>query len=266
MSKREDILKDAYNLIKQGHNGSAEIRLQRYLRHHKRDATAWWLLANATQVPDRKRGALETVVKLNPDHEKARALLEKMPAPPPTAHRNDGMNKLLNVLIAIVGGITLIVVGALILPWASQFLQSLPQGETIVLFEAEVSLPTPDPDNCGIQLLGPPRVGRLRGISTDNGEAAFTDCSDQHVWVLDARADENYAITLDPETEGLLVYVLRVDSPPEAASVDVNRGRGSSPTGATAFFRTNDQGDYRIVVARRAGAANGTYTIASQRR
>lgn len=262
MAKREDILKEAYDLIKEGLNASAEIRLQRYLRHNKRDAIAWWLLAIATEVPERKRDALERVLKLKPDHAKARAMLERMPAPLAKAQRNDGMNKLLTVLIATLSVFAFCGVWSLM----SLLLSEGGAGEGIVLFEMEMSIPTSDPDDCGIQLLGPPRVGRLSGLSTADGEADFTDCSDQHVWVLDARADEDYAITLDTETNGLSLHVLRVDSPAGAASVDVSRGRSSSPTGATAFFRTSEPGEYRIVVARRGGGVNGTYTIESQRR
>lgn len=269
MPKREDILQEAYDLIKEGHHAPAEIRLMRYLRHHKRDVSAWWLLAIATEVPERKREALETVLKLNPEHKKARALLGKMPAPPSRSERSGMFSDPMNVLIAVLGVVAFMGVSALMMLLAARFLPGLPlllpQGEGIMLFEAEVDLSVGDPDGCGLQF-GPPRVGRLRGSSTDDGDATFTDCSNQHVWVLDARADENYAITLDAETSGLSIYVLRVDSPPDAETVDVSRGRSSSPTGATAFFRTTDPGDYRIVVAMRRDSAYGTYTIESQRR
>jgi hypothetical protein len=94
-------LVEAYNLIKAGQKQDAGRILKGYLTQHKDDPQAWWLMSHAASQPETVRRCLETVLKLDPDHAKARALLERMqqeagaavpaekpetpPAPPPRA-------------------------------------------------------------------------------------------------------------------------------------------------------------------------------------
>jgi hypothetical protein len=84
-------LVEAYNLIKAGQKQDAGRILKSYLSRNRDDAQAWWLMAHAVTQPDTIRRCLEMVIKLDPDHAKARAMLERMqtdasaPAAPPPA-------------------------------------------------------------------------------------------------------------------------------------------------------------------------------------
>ncbi len=96
-------LVEAYNLIRAGQKQDAGRILKSYLAQHKDDLQAWWLMSHAATQPDTIRRCLETVIKLDPNHAKARAMLEKMqaeatspaaavpapvpPAPPPVAEK-----------------------------------------------------------------------------------------------------------------------------------------------------------------------------------
>jgi hypothetical protein len=73
-------LVEAYKLIKAGQRIEAGRILKGYLAQHKEDANAWWLMANAASQPDTIRRCLETVLKLDPNHAKARAKLDKLAA------------------------------------------------------------------------------------------------------------------------------------------------------------------------------------------
>jgi hypothetical protein len=77
-------LVEAYNLIKAGQKQDAGRILKGYLAQHKDDPQAWWLMSHAAAQPETIRRCLEMVLKLNPDHTKARAMLERMQTEPPT--------------------------------------------------------------------------------------------------------------------------------------------------------------------------------------
>jgi predicted Zn-dependent protease len=77
-------LVEAYRLLKAGQRQAAGQKLQAYMADHKDDPQAWWLMAHAVGKPDHVRRCLESVLKLDPTHEKARAKLAKLqPAPEP---------------------------------------------------------------------------------------------------------------------------------------------------------------------------------------
>jgi hypothetical protein len=94
-------LVEAYNLIKAGQKQDAGRILKSYLSRNKDDVQAWWLMAHAVTQPDTIRRCLEMVIKLDPDHAKARAMLEQIqadasapaapaappPTPPPAAEK-----------------------------------------------------------------------------------------------------------------------------------------------------------------------------------
>ncbi len=71
-------LQQAYNLIKGGQKEQAVRILVPILRQNENDINAWWLLANAVTKPDDVREALENVLRLKPDHENARKMLERL--------------------------------------------------------------------------------------------------------------------------------------------------------------------------------------------
>lgn len=80
-------LRQAYELIKAKKRQEALQILVPILRADENNANAWWLLANALTDPNDVREALENVLRLRPDHENARKMLQKLnerfPPPPP---------------------------------------------------------------------------------------------------------------------------------------------------------------------------------------
>jgi hypothetical protein len=71
-------LVEAYRLIKAGQKSEAGHLLKAYLTHTKDDPQAWWLMSHAVSNPATARRCLETVLTLDPGHEKARARLAKL--------------------------------------------------------------------------------------------------------------------------------------------------------------------------------------------
>jgi hypothetical protein len=80
MSQKQADLKRAYQLIKQGDKPSAQKILLPIVRADDRNVNAWLLLAMAAKNAEQRRHALETVLKHDPDNEKAQAMLKKTSA------------------------------------------------------------------------------------------------------------------------------------------------------------------------------------------
>lgn len=83
-----DQLQQAYRLIKDGNKTQATAILVPIVRAEPNNADAWWLLANAVSNPDQQRRSLEQVLRLRPNDEKARRMLDRIgggstPPPPP---------------------------------------------------------------------------------------------------------------------------------------------------------------------------------------
>lgn len=87
-------LHEAYRLIREGSKEEARRLLVPLVRADPLNADAWWLLANALEEPGKQRRALEKVLELRPDDDRAqrmydRLLMEAAPAraaaPPPAA-------------------------------------------------------------------------------------------------------------------------------------------------------------------------------------
>lgn len=74
-------LVEAYRLIKSGQRQAAGRLLKEYLTANKNDAQAWWLMAHTVSNPEHVQKCLETVLRLDPQHEKARARLDQLKAP-----------------------------------------------------------------------------------------------------------------------------------------------------------------------------------------
>jgi hypothetical protein len=84
MSNTNQQLQQAYEYIRTGQKQQAVQILVPLLKTDKDNANAWWLLANAVDNRDQARQALENVLRLRPNDEKAQKMLEKFkPAPPP---------------------------------------------------------------------------------------------------------------------------------------------------------------------------------------
>lgn len=78
-----DQLQRAYQLIRAGSRQDAVQVLMPVLRADPANADAWWLLANAVTDPNQKKRALEEVLKLRPNDDRARKMLDQIAPPPP---------------------------------------------------------------------------------------------------------------------------------------------------------------------------------------
>jgi hypothetical protein len=75
----------AYNWIKEGKKAEAEALLIRILGNDERNADAWWLLANALTDPAEQAEALDQLLELRPNDEKAQKMLSRLRLTPPPA-------------------------------------------------------------------------------------------------------------------------------------------------------------------------------------
>lgn len=73
-------LQEAYQLIKSGQNDAAIAIIRPIITIEPNNADAWWLLANASTDSTEKRRALETVLRLKPDHAQAQSKLNELRA------------------------------------------------------------------------------------------------------------------------------------------------------------------------------------------
>ncbi len=89
MSNSNAQLKQAFELIKAGNKSAAVDLLLPILKVDKDNADAWWLMANALSEPDDIREALETVLRLRPDNDRARQMLTKLNQKYPPKPAND---------------------------------------------------------------------------------------------------------------------------------------------------------------------------------
>lgn len=73
-----DQLQQAFRLIKDGNKTQATAILVPIVRAEPNNADAWWLLANAVSSPEQQRRSLEQVLRLRPNDDKARNMLDKI--------------------------------------------------------------------------------------------------------------------------------------------------------------------------------------------
>lgn len=74
----EEKLKEAVSLYKQGNKSEAAILLGEIVRQDPSNSLAWYGLALSLDEPDKKIYCIKKVVSLDPSHQKARQLLEKL--------------------------------------------------------------------------------------------------------------------------------------------------------------------------------------------
>ncbi|HEX3053025.1 MAG TPA: hypothetical protein VHP83_20370 [Aggregatilineaceae bacterium] len=77
MSQAPELV-EAYRMIKNGQRQAAGQMLKSYLATHPRDVDAWWLMAHAVGKQDNVERCLESILKIDPNHSKAREKLEKL--------------------------------------------------------------------------------------------------------------------------------------------------------------------------------------------
>lgn len=73
-----DQLQQAYRLIRDGNKTQATAILVPIVRNEPNNADAWWLLANAVSGVDQQRRALEQVLRLRPNDDKARQMMDRI--------------------------------------------------------------------------------------------------------------------------------------------------------------------------------------------
>src|SRR5688500_6886062 len=81
MPSIQEELKQAYQLIRAGDKAGAQAILTQICQYAPENTDACWLLANATDDLAQKRRALHNLLKIDPFHEKADALLQKLDVP-----------------------------------------------------------------------------------------------------------------------------------------------------------------------------------------
>jgi hypothetical protein len=74
----EEKLKQAVSLYKQGNKSQAANLLGEIVRQDPNNSVAWYGLALSIDEPDKKIYCLKKVISLDPTHEKAKQLLEKL--------------------------------------------------------------------------------------------------------------------------------------------------------------------------------------------
>lgn len=78
-------LVNAYKLLKAGQRKEAGQQLKTYLAQHPENADAWWLMSFTVGKPDQVEKCLRAALKIDPQHEKARAKLAQLARPAPEA-------------------------------------------------------------------------------------------------------------------------------------------------------------------------------------
>jgi hypothetical protein len=78
----EQQMQQAYQLIKQGRKEEAAAILVPIVRADNDNADAWWLLANAVSSSDQAKRALQMVLRVRPDDDRARRMLAKLNGEP----------------------------------------------------------------------------------------------------------------------------------------------------------------------------------------
>lgn len=75
-------LLEVYRLVKAGQRQVAGPLLKTYLTKYPHDADGWWLMAHVVSKPDNVQKCLERVLKIDPNHAKAREKLTRLLAVP----------------------------------------------------------------------------------------------------------------------------------------------------------------------------------------
>ncbi len=79
----KDTIRQAIQLLREGNGKAAAPLLAEVLKKEPELEQAWYLLGLAVEDETRKKRAFNRVLQLNPNHEKARAQLDKLELPPP---------------------------------------------------------------------------------------------------------------------------------------------------------------------------------------
>lgn len=89
-------LQQAYQLIKEGRKAEAVQLLTPLVRADNTNADAWWLLANSVNNEDHQRRALEAVLRLRPNDDRAQRMLSRISGFPPAPSYEDMPTTVMN--------------------------------------------------------------------------------------------------------------------------------------------------------------------------
>jgi hypothetical protein len=118
MADQQSLLKEAMALAKAGQRQESYEKIKVVLKDSPNNPNALWMLANVASNKAERIKALETLLKLQPDHEKAQALLEKLGGETvkPTSAKSGGNRGLMIggavVAVAIVGAVAFAVLSS----------------------------------------------------------------------------------------------------------------------------------------------------------
>lgn len=240
-------VKQAYKLFKAGKRQAAGKLLRSYLTNHQDDADAWWLLSHVVTAPEIAQKALQTVLKLDPAHEKARAKLVQLggePPPPPSAPFTTGSGPAEDIATALEEP----------LPWQQ------PETDSAQAAQPEQAPPqTPAQPAQPVQP-PPPRPSSNPFTVPVDDESAWEPPEDASLAIpesldesssLDEEPDDSmfFDITGDapkPTTGGRskVLQPLSASAPPGSRSDDIGTGAGAiAAGGALTAGRDTDGGD-----------------------
>lgn len=272
-------LQQVYQLIKSGQNEAAVETLRSMLTVDPNNADAWWLMANASRDPAEQRSAVDRVLLLRPDHKQAQEKLAALraaeefrfdepekpkrdfsSAPPVIIQpQKSGTNPLV-IILAIVGGLALVVCGvcfvisiqgaALVGPMMATLAESVTSLPGMFNdFEDDIS------DINSLKMQGSVNVGnRITGqISTPFGYNGYT---------FNGEKGQNITITVSTSDSDFLPRVAIYDSSGElldsAGGLDFESS--SSSLDEVSFSeRLPSSGTYTIVVG--SWVSTGNYTL-----
>ena len=277
-------LQQAYQLIKNGQKDRALEILDPIVAAEPDNADAWWLLANARSDVDFKREAAQQVLRLRPDHAKARLMLQRLSsmdeiedlledlfeAPVVSTGRASssssggqrivvtrpkGQNNSLLIVLAIIGVVVVVGCGFCLIfsSGIATVFQDIITDPNVVSFvnqmQAESGFDTlPNTVN---------QRGQIEIGQSANASASFTL---PDAWTFDGSAGDTYTIEVDATDSSFdpVVYLYGPDKQLVGTDDD-----GGTDLNSHLVVRLRASGQQTIVVS--AVGAAGSYQITLQR-
>ena len=272
-----DELQRAYDLIKSGEGRQAETLLEPIVAADPDNMQAWWLLANAVDNPIRKRSALRQVLRLQPDHAKAQAMMAKLEEPVDetqfdfdepdsgpvlstggqrvvvTKPKRQNRSCLVILLVFIFGacGLCTLSVVALGGSLGSVVLQAINDPEVRAAFSQITqygSLPT------NLEQRGSIEIGQTVKDEVSPGH--------NQAWTFSGSSGDNYSITLRTQNDNFVAVVFLYG--PDSTMQGFGLSAGSAQNLATINQGLSSTGQYTIVVTA-FGQSGGSYELTLNR-
>jgi hypothetical protein len=270
-------LQEAYQLLKRGRKVQAEAILQPIVEEEPDNADAWWLLANALSDVDAKRDAAERVLRLRPDHAKARLMLQRlkkmdeiedslsdileMPyvesSPEASGQRvvvtkPKGQNNTLLIVLAVFGvlGVICVVIAALGIFGSAMIFERVisdPEVASIIGELSEMTTYITLPET--VDWRGAMEPGETVEGSASNGEPDG--------WTFNVSRGESYTIEADAASEDFdpIIYLYG----PDGILVDSDDDGGDVGLDSRLVVELRESGTYSIIVG--AVGGSGRYEL-----